>query len=58
MDSARADSLKKDQRKVHEQETEQNEGIIQWIARRLNSDVYIEIDVRTRGGYAVNKLRL
>ncbi len=47
IDAAQIESLKKDQKMVYEQETGQNVGIIQWIAQKLNADVYIEVDAET-----------
>ncbi len=41
--------LKKDQRKVYEEETGESISMIQWIAQKLNADVYIEIDGITSG---------
>ena len=49
VDEAQIESLKKDQTMVYEQETGRNVGIIQWIAQKLNADVYIEIDAETSG---------
>ncbi len=47
IDAAQIESLKKDQKLVYEQETGQNVGIIQWIAQKLDADVYVEIDAET-----------
>ncbi|WP_455381756.1 DUF6175 family protein, partial [Salinispira pacifica] len=47
IDAAQIESLKKDQKMVYEQETGQNVGIIQWIAQKLNADVYVEVDADT-----------
>ena len=49
VDEAQIESLKKDQTMVYEQETGRNVGIIQWIAQKLNADVYIEISAQTSG---------
>jgi hypothetical protein len=43
------EELKKDQQLVYEEETGQEISIIQWIAQKLNADVYIELDTRTEG---------
>ncbi|HUX13239.1 MAG TPA: DUF6175 family protein [Spirochaetia bacterium] len=47
IDAAQIESLKKDQKLVYEQETGKNVGIVQWIAQKLNADVYVEIDAET-----------
>lgn len=47
IDAAQIESLKKDQKMVYEQETGRNVGIIQWIAQKLNADVYVEVDAET-----------
>jgi hypothetical protein len=49
IDSAQIDRLKEDQQLVYEEETGREVSIIQWIAQRLNADVYIEIDAQTTG---------
>ena len=43
------EQLKKDQMRVYEEETGEDLSLIQWIARRLHADVYVEIDGRTTG---------
>jgi hypothetical protein len=49
IDFAQVDRLKKDQQMAYEEETGESISMIQWIAQKLNSDVYIEIDGRTSG---------
>jgi hypothetical protein len=49
IDMSQVESLKKDQQMVYEEETGQSISIIQWLAQKLNADVYIEIDGRTSG---------
>ncbi len=45
VDAAQVERLKEDQRLVYE-ESGQGVTLLQWIARRLNADVYIEIDAQ------------
>jgi hypothetical protein len=49
IDYDQVEQLKKDQQLAYEEETGETISIIQWIAQKLNSDVYIEIDGRTSG---------
>jgi hypothetical protein len=49
IDYDQVERLKKDQQMVYEEETGEAISIIQWIAQKLNADVYIEIDGRTSG---------
>jgi hypothetical protein len=49
IDFAQVDRLKKDQQMAYEEETGESISMIQWIAQKLNADVYIEIDGRTSG---------
>jgi hypothetical protein len=49
VDFAQVEKLKKDQQMVYEDETGASISMIQWIAQKLNADVYIEIDGRTSG---------
>lgn len=44
VDLAQVERLKKDQQKAWEAETGASIGIVQWIAQKLNADVYLEID--------------
>ncbi len=57
VDPDQVERLRNDQRMVWEAETGKDESIVQWIARKLDADVYIQIAARTRGeqgrdGYA------
>jgi hypothetical protein len=49
IDYAQVEKLKKDQQMAYEEETGESISMIQWIAQKLNADVYIEIDGRTSG---------
>jgi hypothetical protein len=49
VDMAQVEALRKDQQLAYEEETGQQVSIIQWIAQKLNADVYIEIDAVTNG---------
>ena len=49
IDIDQVEKLKKDRQMAYEEETGQSISIIQWIAQKLNADVYIEIDGRTSG---------
>ncbi len=49
IDLSQVEKLKRDQQKVYEEETGESISIIQWIALKLNADVYVEIDGRTTG---------
>jgi hypothetical protein len=49
VDYAEVEKLKKDQKLVYEEEVGQEMTMIQWIAQKLNADVYIEIDAVTEG---------
>jgi hypothetical protein len=49
VDLEQVEKLKKDQQRVYEEQTGQSISMIQWIAQKLNADVYIEIDGRTTG---------
>lgn len=49
IDLAQVEKLKKDQIMVYEEETGESISILQWIAQKLNADVYIEIDGITSG---------
>ena len=49
IDFDQVEKLKKDQQMAYEEETGESISIIQWIAQKLNADVYIEIDRRTSG---------
>jgi hypothetical protein len=49
IDLEQVEKLKKDQQMVYEEETGESISIIQWIAQKLNADIYVEIDARTSG---------
>jgi hypothetical protein len=49
IDAAQIEQLKEDQQTVYEEETGESISIIQWIAQKLNADIYIEIFGRTEG---------
>jgi hypothetical protein len=49
IDLEQVEKLKADQQRVYEEETGQTISLIQWIAQKLNADVYLEIDGRTTG---------
>ncbi len=44
IDLAQIEKLKSDQQKAYEAETGESISITQWLAQKLNADVYIEID--------------
>ncbi len=47
IDLKQIETIKKDQDMVYEEETGESVSIIQWIARKLNADVYIEVSLST-----------
>jgi hypothetical protein len=49
VDLGQIEELKTDRRLAYETETGSEIGVLQWIAQKLNADVYIEIDAVTRG---------
>jgi len=49
IDLSQIESIKKDQEIAYEDETGKNISMIQWIAGKLNADVYIELDAVTSG---------
>lgn len=49
VDAAQVERLKEDQELVYEEETGRAISLLQWVARRLNADVYIELDARVSG---------
>jgi hypothetical protein len=49
IDAEQVERLKEDQQTVYEEETGESISIIQWIAQKLNADIYIEIFGRTSG---------
>jgi hypothetical protein len=48
-DLAQVEKLKEDQALVHEEATGESVSVTQWIAQKLNADVYIELDGVTKG---------
>ena len=44
VDADQVETLKEDQRLVYEEQVGQELSLLQWVARRLNADVYVEID--------------
>ena len=55
IDLEQVDKLKKDQQRVYEEETGESISMIQWIAQKLNADVYVEIDGKTTGETSAGK---
>ncbi|HUV07756.1 MAG TPA: hypothetical protein VMX75_08485, partial [Spirochaetia bacterium] len=49
IDADQIEKLKEDQQTVYEEETGESISIIQWIAQKLNADIYIEIFGKTGG---------
>jgi hypothetical protein len=49
VDSAQVERLKEDQRLIYEEQSGQALSLLQWVARGLNADVYIEIDAEVSG---------
>ncbi len=49
VDMEQIERLKRDEQKVYEEETGESISVIQWIAQKLNADIYIEIDGETSG---------
>ncbi|MFP4300848.1 MAG: hypothetical protein ACLFPW_01865 [Spirochaetaceae bacterium] len=47
IDYEQVDSLKRDRQIVFEEETGREMSMIQWVAQRLNADVYIELDANS-----------
>lgn len=46
VDADQVDQLREDQRLVWEEQQGEGLSLLQWVARRLNADVYVEIDAR------------
>jgi hypothetical protein len=55
IDLEQVEKLKKDQQRLYEEETGESISMIQWIAQKLNADVYVEIDGRTTGESSAGK---
>jgi len=49
IDLGQIEQIKEEQILAYEEQTGQSESIIQWLANKLNADIYIEIDARTEG---------
>jgi hypothetical protein len=49
VDLEQVEKLKKDQQRIYEEQTGRSISLIQWIAQKLNADVYLEIDGLTTG---------
>jgi hypothetical protein len=49
IDAEQIEELKEDQQAVYEEETGESITLIQWIAQKLNADIYVEIFGRTSG---------
>ncbi|MEE8440130.1 MAG: hypothetical protein V3S41_00290 [Spirochaetia bacterium] len=49
VDAAQVARLKEDQQLIYEEETGREISLLQWVARRLNADVYIELDAQVSG---------
>lgn len=49
IDADQIEKLKTDQQEVYEEETGESISLIQWIAQKLNADIYVEIFGRTNG---------
>ncbi|MEM5947512.1 DUF6175 family protein [Spirochaetia bacterium 38H-sp] len=49
IDLEQIEKLKNDQQLLYEEETGKELSLIQWIAQKLNADVYIELDAVTEG---------
>lgn len=49
IDFDQVQKLKKDQEKVYQEQSGKDVSLIQWIAQKLNADVYIEIDAKSTG---------
>jgi hypothetical protein len=48
VDAGQVERLKEDQQLIYEEETGREISLLQWVARRLNADVYIELDAQVR----------
>lgn len=46
VNSSQVEQLREDQRLVYEEQVGQELSLLQWVARRLDADVYIELDAR------------
>ena len=55
VDQSTIEKVKKEQELAYEEQTGQAVTLIQWIAQKLNADVYVEIDAKTTGETESNK---
>lgn len=49
IDLAQIEKIKKDQKTIYEESSGGDVSFIQWIAQKLNADIYVEIDATTTG---------
>lgn len=49
VDASQVEQLREDQRLVYEEQVGEELSLLQWVARRLNADVYIELGARVSG---------
>jgi len=49
VDFDQVQKLKKDQEKVYQEQSGKDVTLLQWIAQKLNADIYIEIDAKSSG---------
>jgi hypothetical protein len=49
IDADQIEQIKEDQKLIYEEEAGQEVSIIQWVAQKLNADVYIKLDVTAEG---------
>ncbi|MFP4375842.1 MAG: hypothetical protein ACLFP4_02260 [Spirochaetales bacterium] len=49
VDAGQVERLKEDQRLIYEEQSGQALSLLQWVARGLNADVYIELDAEVSG---------
>ena len=55
VDQSTIEKVKKEQELAYEEQTGQTVTLIQWIAQKLNADVYVEVDAKTTGETESNK---
>lgn len=54
IDYSEVEKLKKDNTLVYQESSSENTSVIQFIAQKLNADIYMELDAVTEGGYERN----
>lgn len=54
IDSSEVEKLKKDNTLVYQESSSENVSVIQFIAQKLNADIYMELDAVSEGGYERN----